>query len=196
MSKFPEMFEKLKERIDDAWIKFLTVLMREQGIAVTKSPRELQAKLVPLIREAKDIKMSIGAEELFLLGLPRTYTPDSWDDLTGMMIVSEQRQGLGIQIIEPPIGTPNAIAKAWVGLRIPFVESIYYPMIFSTPELEEQGFKSSDRRGYLVSTKVALELLETRNPQAADYFKQRNPNWAKPDQVLIFDSDSSVLVTM
>ncbi len=154
------------------------------------TPREYQDKVAELVVGAKEIRAALSAEELHVWELPRAFTPDSWRSVIQMMRESVRLSGnKGIQISRPPKGSTPEIAKGWVGTTIPFSETPVPPMVFVTPELEEGGMTSSDNRCYVVSSLVAVSVLEKHNPQAADVFRENMPNWAEKKQVLIFDSD-------
>lgn len=44
--------------------------------------------------------------------------------------------------------------------------------------------------GYLVSSKMALDLLAARSPEAADWWRQNAPRFFERGQGFIFSSDS------
>ena len=199
----PRFLIKILEAMDkhEAKIFELSVipLLHKVGVETITSPRELQMKMVELIRNAVDIKMAVCDEWLYLMCLPREVTPNSWEEITEMMEVFSNRSNSGIRITNAPMGSPPEIAQGWIGTTIPFSTDmeypINYPLVFITPELEEKDFVSKDGKCYVVKSKTAVEALAQVNPSAAEAFKNYMPKWEDENRTLIFDDGSCEIVS-
>lgn len=161
------------------------------------TPRGYQDKVIEVMTDAVDIKAAVCAEQMYVWELPRTFTPDSWRQVIQMMQEGARlKEGKGIQILTPPRGSTPEVAEGWVGATIPFSESPVPPIVFVTPELEENGMTSTDERLFVVSSPMAVSALEDHNSKAANAFKEFMPEWANERQVLIFDSDCCEVVDL
>ena len=73
-----------------------------------------------------------------------------------------------IKIISTPPGqAPLEIREQWVGITIPIVDNI--SAIYQMGVL---GGKPEDLGGYTVETNVAMQELEKKSPQAADWWRK------------------------
>lgn len=162
------------------------------------TPRDYQDKMTELVTDAVEIEASVCAEQMYVWELPRVFTPDSWRKVIEMMNEGVTlRDDKGIEILSPPKGPPPQIAEGWIGATIPFSSDIFAPpMVFVTPELSEEGMTSVDGRCYVVSSPMAVSVLEAHNPQVVDMFKEFMPDWDHKNQVLIFDSDCCEVVEL
>jgi len=102
----------------------------------------------------------------------------------------------------PPGEAPEHIRQAWVGLVIPVPPRVVQRRSFlgfgvlSGPKSRMGAllallFGRAERHtGYLVSSKVALDLLAARSPDAVDWWRKNAPRFFESGQGFIFSSDS------
>ena len=102
----------------------------------------------------------------------------------------------------PPGEALEQVRQAWVGLVIPVPPRVAGCQNFlgfgvlSGPKTRLGGLlglllgRAKRHRGYAVSSKVALDLLAARCPEAADWWRQNAPRFFEPGQGFIFSSDS------
>ena len=102
----------------------------------------------------------------------------------------------------PPGEAPEHIRQAWVGLVIPVPPRVTERRNFlgfgvlSGPKNRLGALlalllgRAKRKAGYLVSSKMALDLLAARSPEAADWWRQNAPRFFEPDQGFIFSIDS------
>ncbi len=188
------------QRFESLFYRFSTPKQRERIIARNSSetlhgPRELNAKFQELMVGAREIKVAICPEWFYLIHLPMMFTPDTWEKVYQMMEASvKYPESHAIEITSPPRGTPSEIAEGWVGCTVPFSSIIHTPMVFQTPELEENGMISRDGKFYVVNSAAGLTRLNEHNNTAARAYRSLRPEWSDPGQVLIFNGDSCQVV--
>jgi len=94
--------------------------MERKGIGSVHNytPREYQNMLKEELRQAKNIKMSVGDELLFVMNLPQILTPDNWQKVAEMIAAEINLRGKGIEIITSPNGSNPNIARGWIGTKM------------------------------------------------------------------------------
>lgn len=77
-------------------------------------------------------------------------------------------------IAVPPGQAPLEVRQQWVGMILPVVEEL--PS--DTVEMGVLGGKPENSGGYPVETTVAIQELEKKSPEAANWWKSHvNPAW-------------------
>lgn len=101
----------------------------------------------------------------------------------------------------PPGEAPEHVRQAWVGLEMPIPPGFEGPRraygfgVLSGPKswLIEMFMVLVGRAprdfGYIVFSKVAIDLLATRSPEAASWWRQNVPRFAKPGQYFLFAAE-------
>ncbi len=102
----------------------------------------------------------------------------------------------------PPGEAPENIRKAWVGLEIPVRSRSpgrHRGIIFGVLSGSKSrlisclaamfGFGQREI-GYTVESKVAIDLLAARSPEAAQWWQQNTPRFIEPGRYFMFTADS------
>lgn len=99
----------------------------------------------------------------------------------------------------PPGEAPHAVRQEWVGLRLPLhpnaqglMHTQTVGVVSGRPSWWRRllGFKTSAlRKGYLVPYTSALEILSTRSPQAAEWWRN-NTRYSADEQACLFFHES------
>lgn len=193
------IFERLKGNWLQSWEKASTHhdkqvdhLYKNFGIERTSSPRELATMLAEAFRDAVEIRMSVDAEEIYLMGLSDYQIPDSWGQILEMMEAKANLAGkASIEVIAPPKGSIPDVASVWVGKTIPFSEQIQAPLIFGNHQLAKAGMVSKDDKFYSVLSQDAMAQL---NESEESFILSHYPYWKDSNLTLIFDSDAVRIV--
>ena len=98
----------------------------------------------------------------------------------------------------PPGEAPLWVREKWVGLSIPLVQSTTKPLEFRTTGLltGPLGFwgcllalfsgKLKRETGFLVESKVAIDLLSKSAPEAANWWSENTPHLLGAKQYFVF----------
>lgn len=108
-----------------------------------------------------------------------------------------------IRVVNAPAGeAPLEIREAWIGLVLPLSSRSPEPVntfgggVLSGPHtflaILFQLLTGKLQRcvGYKVQSRVALTLLETHSPEAANWWRQNAPRFFKPGRYFLFSSES------
>lgn len=99
----------------------------------------------------------------------------------------------------PPGQAPFWVREKWVGLVIPLVQKKEGALVFYTTGLFSQpnGFfsclfdlvmgKMKREKGFIVESKVAVELLAITAPEAASWWRENTPHLLKSGQFFVFN---------
>ena len=81
---------------------------------------------------------------------------------------------LNIKVIKIPAGpAPEKVRKAWVGLNL-----LANRTTLKGPEVDFTNDNMVFRgETYMVPTEIALEILEQKSPEAAQWFRVNCPSW-------------------
>jgi hypothetical protein len=83
-----------------------------------------------------------------------------------------------IKVIKVPAGpAPEKIREAWVGLNLPARRTILKGPV--TDFLTDKGDMIFRGESYMVPVEFALEILEKKSPEAAQWFRINCPPWMK-----------------
>lgn len=98
----------------------------------------------------------------------------------------------------PPGEAPLWVREKWVGLSIPLIQSTTKPLEFRTNGLltGSLGFfgylvalfsgKLKRETGFLVESKVAIDLLSKSAPEAASWWAENTPHLLQAKQYFVF----------
>jgi hypothetical protein len=101
----------------------------------------------------------------------------------------------------PPGEAPGHIRQAWVGLEIPVPARFagrcrgFQVGVLSGPKsrigaLFAIFFGRAQREvGYIVEAKVAVDLLASRSPEAAEWWRQIAPRFIEPGRYFMFAAE-------
>jgi len=102
----------------------------------------------------------------------------------------------------PPGEAPESVRQAWIGLVIP-VPTRFAGRCRASAAGVLSGPKSWFGRwfavlfgrtkrevGYIVEARVAIDLLASRSPEAADWWRQNAPQFTKPGRYFMFATES------
>jgi hypothetical protein len=96
---------------------------------------------------------------------------------------------------------PLWVREKWVGLTLPLARHSTRPRPFMTSGVLSGprtlwawlmaffGRRFEHKSGYAVSAKLAIELLESRHPEAADWWKENAPHVLRGNRSFLFDAD-------
>ncbi len=145
-------------------------------------------------------KASLIDEQLFLSNLPPERVPNTWEQLTEMWNFVKERRPKALEIQHEPLtfADEQISAKVWVGLTLPLFkrDQKTCPMVFVTdrlvsfrPELAKIKKRGDNQYCFLVDSAQAVGILAKNNPEAAQVWQQKHPDWQDPGQVLVFNGD-------
>lgn len=78
-----------------------------------------------------------------------------------------------IEIIKIPVGeAPRWVRQAWVGLILPLSENVPKKGFFVGVQTVDI-INTPENEVYDVEEKIALQILETKNPQAAKWWREQ-----------------------
>jgi hypothetical protein len=100
----------------------------------------------------------------------------------------------------PPGEAPEHVRQAWIGLELPVPlrcrssPGIWSWCSFWSEESVWALFSLIFRRakptvGYIVESHVAIDVLATRSPEAAAWWRQNTPQYTKPGRNFIFAAE-------
>jgi hypothetical protein len=105
-----------------------------------------------------------------------------------------------IRIVKRPLGeAPEQIRNAWIGLVLPVVPShpgvlegrafgvLSGPRSWVARRLAVLFGRGTRRRGYVVETTVAIGVLETAHPAAAEWWRTNAAHLLTPGRCLFFE---------
>ena len=105
-----------------------------------------------------------------------------------------------LQITSVPLGeAPEWVREKWVGLSLPLAQKDGRPLailgggVLSGPTgllsclFAAITGRLRPYRGYIVESKVAIELLGATHPEAAAWWKENVPHLLKPKRLFLFD---------
>jgi hypothetical protein len=113
---------------------------------------------------------------------------------------------MNIRIVKRPRGeAPEEVRDAWIGLSLPVL-----PRYSRLEERRSVGVLSGPRswlamrlivlfgrrlrkRGYVVDTTAAVDLLENVNPLAAAWWRKNTPHLLKPGRCFVFEQECCVV---
>ena len=98
----------------------------------------------------------------------------------------------------PPGEAPDWVREQWVGLALPLLDGYDHAIqsqtfgVLSTPK-SRIGYLMSRlfRRfkyesGFLVESAIAIDVLSTNSPEAADWWRTNIPELTRPGQIFMF----------
>jgi hypothetical protein len=103
-----------------------------------------------------------------------------------------------IKITDIPQGeAPEEVRKMWVGLILPlFIDrerSFITTGVLTGPKswwgtlFALLSGKTVKRNGFTVNSKVAIEILESKSPEAANWWKLNTPCYSNSKKIFIFE---------
>lgn len=107
----------------------------------------------------------------------------------------------------PPGEAPEHIRQAWIGLEIPVPPRYAGPRrafvggVLSSPKSKLGALfailsgRARRNAGYIVEAKVAVDLLASRSPEAASWWRQNTPHFIEPGRYFMFAAESCEEVT-
>lgn len=102
----------------------------------------------------------------------------------------------------PPGEAPEDVRQAWIGLVIPVPPRFtgrrtgFATGVLSGPKSRLGALlaivfgRARRSEGYMVESKVAVDLLAVRSPAAADWWRQHAPRFIEPGRYFMFATDS------
>ena len=102
----------------------------------------------------------------------------------------------------PPGEAPLWVREKWVGLSIPLVQSSTKPLMLRTTGVltGSNGFfrclivlfsgKLKRENGFIVESKVAIDLLSISAPEAASWWSENTPHLLRSKQYFVFHESS------
>jgi len=99
-----------------------------------------------------------------------------------------------IKIVDVPPGqAPDWVRKAWVGLEMPLsnVQPDHIGILIGVVDKKPEDANAG---GYVVSGRVAIETLERKNTEAANWWRENAP-WILGNQ-LVFDKKVCQIVAV
>jgi hypothetical protein len=102
----------------------------------------------------------------------------------------------------PPGEAPENIRQAWIGLEIPVpprlagrrsgfgVGVLSGPTTWLGQLLAILSGRAQRESGYVVEAQVAVDLLSTRSPEAANWWRQHAPRLIAPGKYFLFAAEA------
>ena len=113
---------------------------------------------------------------------------------------------MNIRIVRRPHGeAPEDVRDAWIGLLLPVVSGhsrlverrsfgvLSGPRSFLAFRLKTMFGHGTRKRGYMVSSLAAVDLLQNVNPQAAAWWRTNTPHMLKHGLCLLFEEECCVV---
>jgi hypothetical protein len=106
----------------------------------------------------------------------------------------------------PPGEAPEHIRQAWIGLEIPVPPRYagrcrgYAFGVLSGPKTRFGKLlaillgRAERKVGYAVEAKVAVDLLASRSPEAASWWREHAPRFIEPGRYFLFATDSCEVI--
>jgi hypothetical protein len=106
----------------------------------------------------------------------------------------------------PPGEAPEHIRQAWIGLEIPVPSRFagrcraYGFGVLSGPKTRFGSLlsvligRAKRKVGYVVEARVAIDLLASHSPEAADWWRQSTPRFLEPGRFFLFATESCEVI--